>query len=142
MKYSKETLKFSDYLVYHYAKYNELDDRCELSLLDIPDFDLHEFTSLLMSENDSVAYEATGPDNIHYEKYMLPSLVKFLQNTMEKDNEKQFLTTWKEGTTKYFENTMEKLLANSLDVYNNDHGYTNTYPRQQEERMSSRRMSL
>lgn len=127
MKYSKDIIHFSNQLVFHYAKFDNLSDCYTLSLSDIADFDLHEFAALIMQSDISHASEATGPDNPSYETKMLPALINFLSKSYDKDEKIEFLCAWKEGITSYFSNTMEELLWESLEEYNNEYVCCNKY---------------
>lgn len=115
---SKSITKFVDQLVFHYAKYDKHEECYFLDINDIAEFDLHKLSALIMSEDICYASEACGPDNNHFENSMLPALLKYLSNTSNKDNHDDFANTWKEGITSYFNNTMQELLEQRLEQYN------------------------
>lgn len=110
MNYSKQTLTFANDLVFHYAKFDIFSQGYIINLSDIPYFDLHSFSVLLIQDDKSRAAEATGPDNPAYEKIMLPALVGFMKDTTNKDNETEFNKAWSDGITSYFSNSMQEIL--------------------------------
>jgi hypothetical protein len=120
MNHSKVTIKFVDYLIHHYAKYDTHDNVYSLSIDNIPEHDVHELSSILLSEDSSYASEATGVDNPSYERYMLPALTRYLLNTTDKDNEIEFLHAWKNGLVNYSRNIIEELLEDRLSEFNGD----------------------
>jgi hypothetical protein len=119
MNYSKETLKFISSLVREYAKFEKLDNAYDINLNSIPESELEEFSSLLMQHDNVLASEATGLDNPNYEKSMLPALTNFLKNP-NKDNEIEYMQTWREGIADYFKNTFYSLIENALREYNTE----------------------
>lgn len=123
MKYSKTIINFADNLISYYSKYDILSDCYNISTSNIPDFDLHEFSSLLMLEDSDRASEATGPDNKYFETKMLPSLIKFMENTTDKDNQIEYIKSWRDGITNYFESTIESILSDRLENYNHTKKY-------------------
>lgn len=110
MNYTKQVNSFADNLVFQYATYNDLSGCYELFIEDIADFDLHEFAEVIMSSDKMLAAEATSPDNISYEKLMLPALLAYLKDTTDRDNEIEFTKVWREGVTSYFSNIMQELI--------------------------------
>lgn len=131
-RHSKALRGFAHNLVVHYAKFDKLSQCYTLSIDDIEDFDLHEFASIFMQSNDDCASEATGYDNPAYEKTMLPALLKYLQNTTNKDNEIEFNNAWRDGIASYFKSSMQELLDeccseqlqdsyNALGLYSKKH---------------------
>ncbi len=124
MNYSKETIRFVDSLVHSYAKLDSLDKCFSIDIYDIPDFDLHELSALLISQDDSLANESTGADNPFYEKNMLPALIKYMSNTTNKEMESEFNKAWRDGISAYHNLIIVGLLDERLTEYNYDQGYT------------------
>lgn len=110
MKYSQQTIKFAQHLVYHYANFDKLSNNFVININDLPDTDLHEMVTLLMLDNKDMATEATGPDNPSYDKTMLPALLDFMRDTSDKDNEIEFTKVWRDGIANYFMTTIVELL--------------------------------
>ena len=110
MNYSKQTISFVDHLVDHYAKFDKLSQCYSLDISDISDFDIHEFSTFLMLEDESWASEATGPDNPSYEKTMMPALLRYMKNTTDKDEEIEFTKAWRDGVASYFTKSMQELI--------------------------------
>jgi hypothetical protein len=127
MNYNKQVNSFAGNLVFHYATYNNFSGCYELDLSDIEDFDLHEFAQVIMSSDNMLAAEATSPDNISYEKIMLPALLAHLKDTTDRDNEIEFIKIWREGVTSYFSNIMQELINehcnNRIHSEHNEEGF-------------------
>lgn len=113
MKYSREARNFANTLISIYAKYNSSSNAFELNIFDVPDFHQQEFASILLRNEDVSPSESTSYDNPHYEKEMLPALIRFLANS-EKDNEIDFINSWRNGVTNYLKDSMEELINNQL----------------------------
>ncbi len=73
---NKELNRFAYRLCSIYSKDGELD------INDISEFDLNEFSSLLIKNDKYLASEATGPDNSRWESEMLPALTRYLSYFM------------------------------------------------------------
>lgn len=110
--------------VHHYAKFDSSDEFYSLDVQDLPDFVQNEFAAVIMSDDNAIAAEATGPDNKHWDSRMLPALTKYLRNSTDKDEEIEFRTVWRDCVTDYFTGHMQHLLDECVDNYNNDEGYT------------------
>lgn len=115
-------------LIFHYAKYNKMDDAYSLSVSDLPDFEVHKFAAVLMADDESYASESTGADNAQYTKTLMPTLIKYLQNTTDRDEEIEFVNAWRDGVANYFSEKMQELIDSQCkerrhDEYE-DAGYT------------------
>lgn len=126
MIYSKETIRFAEELVHHYAKWDKYLSCYSLDISDLPDFVQDEFAALIMAEDDSLASEATGPDNKHWENKMLPSLLRYLKKSTDQDEAIEFKNTWRECVTSYFFERMQELIDVELGDFNYEHGYYKT----------------
>ncbi len=116
MLFNKNVRDFSDYLIFHYATYSPYGES-NISQNDIPDFDLDHLCSLISSNHEEYASEACGPDNKNFANEMLPSLNKYMINSLNKDYEIDFTNTWKKGIRSYYSNIIDELLENSLQKY-------------------------
>lgn len=114
---------FAQECVDMYAKYDKCDDFYSLDVYDLPDFVQHEFAALIMTDNEEYASEATGPDNKHWESKMQPALIRYLQNSTDKDEAIEFNNVWRDCVTDYMKNRMQELLDDALVEYNFDHGF-------------------
>jgi hypothetical protein len=116
MNFSKNVKHLVNDIVSHYAKYCSVNKQYYLSIDNVPDFDLQELAALIMSEDESLASEATGLDNPDYIKKMLPALNKFLKKSTDKDEQIEFISAWKEGVISYFKrfNIISDLLEESI----------------------------
>lgn len=110
MNYSKQTLSFAKDLVSYYSKFDKYSQAYTVSLDDIPDFDIHAFSTFIMLEDEMVGAEATGPDNPAYEKTMMPALLRYMKNTTDRDEEIEFTKAWRDGIASYFNKSMQELL--------------------------------
>lgn len=126
MKYSKQATSFASEIVNNYAKYSRWAQNYILKFNDIPDFDLQELLSFLMAENYGAVVEALGPDNLQFDKKMLPALFKFMQNITDKEVRADFVTAWQEGLLFYFQSHIDDLLAECLSDYNSERGFKNS----------------
>jgi hypothetical protein len=108
--YSKNIFQFVDSLVFHYAKFDKLSEQYHLSTQSVPEFDLHELASLLIKNDPALAMEATGIDNPHYERIMLPALLEHLEYSTDKTLRNDFDEAWLSGITLYLEKTMQNLI--------------------------------
>jgi len=131
MNYSKNVKRLAREITRHYARFNTIDDQYIIDIADIPDFDLHEIAALMMSEDKSLASEATGLDNPAYETKMLPALTKMLGNSTNSDEKIEFVNEWREGVTSYFTNMIDELLQDSVMEMNHDIGKLFSYSSRQ-----------
>lgn len=116
-KYSKNTINLADDIVNTYAEYDRYEKGYFLDYNDISEFSLQELAASMMCDNEWSASEATGPDNPAYEKNMLSSLIKFMQNPTDKDEAIEFMNNWKIGVTSYFDKAMQELIDDRLSVH-------------------------
>jgi hypothetical protein len=110
MNYPKDIIRFVEDVISDYAKYDGDSDSYHVDIDDLPDFTRYEFAVKMMSLDDMLASEATGPDNPDYEKKMLPALTRYLMNSTDRDEEIEFCNAWREGVSAYFNNTFQELL--------------------------------
>lgn len=110
--------RFAYECVTHYAVFDKLIKQYVIEVDDLPDFIQHEFASKIMSDDEYKANESTGSDNRQYCSYMLPSLIKFLNNSTSKDEEIEFVKSWRDGVTEYHKDYMHELLEEACFDYN------------------------
>ena len=119
---SRNPLKaFAHECVVDYAKFKNED--YQLNVNDLPDFVQEEFAALIMVHDTDRAYESTGADNANFEKQMLPTLIKLLQDSTDRDEQIEFINSWKEGVTAYHKRYMQELIDDALEDYNQEHGH-------------------
>ena len=123
---NRDLKNFAKECVDHYATYDQGDDFYSLDVSDLPDFVKHEFAALIMLHNEGYASEATGPDNKHWDKKMLPALTRYLANSTDKDESIEFTNTWRDCVADYLTPSIEGLINDALDEFNADLGYTHT----------------
>lgn len=123
MRFSKEVINFTDQLVYNYSKLEVLGEYYLIHISSVPEFEIYELSSLIMASDNCYEEEALGPDNPSFRTKMLPALHLFLKDTTNKDNEIEFVNCWKEGVSDYFRGTIQKLLEERLENYNQEEGY-------------------
>lgn len=122
MNLPKHIKKFISSVVGNYATYSQLDGFYIVDLVKLPESELEEFSSILMNHDHDLACEATGLDNPAYEDSMLPSLNLYLRNPFSKDNEIEYLRSWREGVTSYFKKIFTECIFNELEDFNREHG--------------------
>lgn len=110
---------FARECVSHYAKYDKMDGFYSLNVQDLPDFVQNEFAAVIMSDDNTWANEATGPDNKHWETKMLPALTRHLKNSTDTDEAIEFNKIWRDCVTDYMNNKMQELVNNLIpDLFN------------------------
>lgn len=122
LKYSSDIIQLVDALILNYAKFDTLYQSYSLTIHDLSDFELHKLSYLFMAHDSSLASEATGPDNSEFGKTMLPALLNILSRSHERDEEVEFIKSWREGVTNYFKDSIEELLQIRIKNYNDSHG--------------------
>ncbi len=118
MNFSTKTKRFAYSLVATYAKFNTDVKAFDLDYQDVPDFDLHELAAYVMSDSPELAGEATSVDNPNYERTMQPTLYIFMLDSTNRSKEADFAKAWRDGITVYLKDTMQSLLSDALQEYN------------------------
>jgi hypothetical protein len=113
---------FAQDCVNQYATYAKSDEFYSLDVSELPDFVLHEFAALIVAHHDYLGIEATGPDNKHWDKRMLPALTKYLADSTDKDAQIQFSNEWRDCVADYMTGKMQELIDDALYSFNDDHG--------------------
>lgn len=85
--------------------------------------DLAELAALYLIHDRAMGTEACGPDNAMFDKIMMPSLIKILKCETDKENQYDFIISWRKGIVEYFRKQMIELIAGHLNALNLDHGY-------------------
>lgn len=101
MNYPKDIMRFADDLSINYNNYS-----------DIPDFELHGLSSMLMSLDSG---EALGADNPSFNTKMFPALQNYMRDTTNKDNQIEFIHYWREGIKDYYSNIMQNIFYSRKD---------------------------
>lgn len=109
--------RYARQLVRNYSNWDKLDNRYVLDVSDIPSFDLHKFAALFMQDH-SLANESCGSDNNSFEKRMLPSLIRLLSVSTNRDAQVDFARDWIDGVTSYFCKDMQSAIDDALALYN------------------------
>jgi hypothetical protein len=102
MSISTEVYQLVECFVFHYATFDSDDFTYSLHVHDVPDFDIRELVSLILSQDKHLTLEATGPDNPLWETKMFPALLQYLSHSTDRDKEIEFNKEWQEGITSYF----------------------------------------
>jgi hypothetical protein len=91
----------------------------------IPETELNELAALIMSQDDMLASEATGPDNPEWEKAMLPALYRSMNISNTNPSPcfaEEFHDVWTSGVRAYLMPYIEEMINNQLEVLNEDMG--------------------
>ncbi len=99
------------------------DESYTLDVLDLPDFIRHEFAAIIMASDDTYANEACGADNSAWSDKMLPTLIKYLKNSTDKDAEIEFSNVWRESASQYLQGVMQEHIDEALVEYNDSVGF-------------------
>lgn len=118
--------RFAKECVNVYGKYDESDDFYSLDAHDLPDFVQDEFASFIMADDESYAAEATGPDNTDWDLIMLPTLMRYLKNSTNREETIEFSKTWRNCITRYCINKIQELIDQELIEYNFDKGFAHS----------------
>lgn len=121
---NQQLRNFAQDCVSHYAKFNSSDGFYSLNIYDLPDFVQHEFAAMIMSDDNALASEATGPDNKHWESKMLPALTRYLKHSTNKDEAIEFKNIWRDCVADYMSNHIQELLDEAIHDYNDDEDCT------------------
>ncbi len=121
---NKQLRNFAQECIEHYAKFDSGNGFYSLDVYELPDFVQHEFAALIFTDDEALASESSGPDNKHWDKKMLPALMKYLKNSTDKDEAIQFNTIWRDCITDYVSYRMQELLDDCMSDFNSDHGYS------------------
>lgn len=106
-------------LVDWYAKTNRA-GMYELDSRDIPENDLNNLTALMLSQDDMLASEATGPDNPEWEKSMQPALIRTLKTQKNGYAMEEFHDVWTSGVRAYLMTYIDHLVEERLQELNED----------------------
>lgn len=112
---------FANHLIMEYSVVNYDDrprGRYELDIDNVPQDERREFASLILASDDSLASEATGPDNGLFQKQMLPSLLSYMKNPTDLDSMSRLAEDWADGTSNYLKTRMQELIDCELEIVN------------------------
>lgn len=101
------------------------DDRHVITLdaYKIPETELNALAALIMSQDDMLASEATGPDNPEWEKAMLPALHRTMRMSNTNPNPcfaEEFHDVWTSGVRAYLMPYIERIINDQLEILNED----------------------
>lgn len=117
-RYSPTTVKLMDDIIAGHAYWCSEAEQYDLTFDDLDEINKEELAAQLMIDDTEFACEFTGADNDLFLSKMLPSLIKFLQNTTDKELLHDFAEAWKEGCSLYPRRSVEDLLERRLEEYN------------------------
>lgn len=120
MRFSKETRELAYSAVATYSKFDSLYCKYILNIRNIPDFNLYELSRHIMLDSKDYCYEANSVDNPLFEKKMIPSLLAYFKNILDKDSEKDFVEAWREGIMEYHYNAIADVIEEALEQFNFD----------------------
>jgi len=127
MNYSKNIRRLAKEIVFHYGNYNSIEGEYTFDVDHVPSFDLNELAAQLMLEDESLASEATGADNLSYKNKMLPALLNLLKNPTDQDSKIEFCSVWKREVTNYFSPVMNEMFQEILDERNKEEVYEKSH---------------
>lgn len=122
MHYSNHTKNCARSLVVTYSIFDELENGYSIDMDTIDLDDLSKLVSLIMQDNSEAALEAMSIENPEYEKSMMPALTMYLQSpqTFHSIERDVFLEVWQKGLVHYFKNSINLLLEDAVNNYNQD----------------------
>lgn len=119
MRYNKSIISFIDETIRHYAQYDSSQESYVLFAEDLPEDVREEFSGLLIADHHDYL-ESLTINNGKFEKYGVPALIRYLKNPSSSDNQYDLLESLRESITHYHLDTMQTVIDERIEVYNND----------------------
>lgn len=120
MTYDRQVKDIADRLVELYSKRDRMTGVIAIDTYDIPESDLNQLAGMMLSKDDDLAAQATGPDNDEWEKAMLPALTRALLSGRPPAEQEDFNDVWMSGVRAYLKDSMQYLLNDRLDFIMED----------------------
>jgi hypothetical protein len=117
MRVSNDTRHHAKDIIHNYAEFDDISECYDLRLRDVPEYEIEKLSCLIYLDSPELAAEACGPDNDEFEKSMLPALIRFLDDTSNKDKQEDYLNAWKAGLTAYTKKIALNLLSDELESF-------------------------
>lgn len=92
-----------------------------LDINDIGNDELSELAMMILSKDDLLASEATGPDNPAWDKTMMPVLYEAMKHVNEELLQHSFAIAYRNGVIDYLRPRIEKLFNEQLEILNEDY---------------------
>jgi hypothetical protein len=86
----------------------------------IPEADLNNLCAIMLSQDDDLASEATGPDNPDFYKAMLPAVVRSLMMPKSGFESEDFRDVYNSGIRAYLKPRITAMIEEKLEFMNED----------------------
>ena len=116
--FSSKIIHLMDDIIDIRSKWNIEDRQYHLDYDELSQDEKERLSAQLLKEDIDLRQEALGDDNIDFERKMLPSLIKVLSQSYNKDCQYDFIYEWVNGITNHMERTLDDLLKSRLSIYN------------------------
>jgi hypothetical protein len=93
-----------------------------LECKNIPESDLNCLAALMLSQDDDLAAEATGPDNPEFYRSLLPSMIRSLQTSKNGFESEEFRDVYNSAIRNYLIPQITQMINERLDDLNEDSG--------------------
>ena len=120
MSYDRQVTDIADRFVELYAKRDSMTGVWSIDTYDIPEYDLNHLAGMMLSKDDDLASQATGPDNDEWEKAMMPALTRALLSGRPPAEQEDFNDVWMSGVRAYLRDSMQHVLDERLDFIKED----------------------
>lgn len=118
MELSRSTRAFVSSLVDSYSRYNISIKQNDLTVDDIPEYDLCKLSAMLLADNDDYCSESLGPDNQLFESCLIPTIQSYLRNIHDQDEAIKLAECIRKIIIAHHEKVIESLIQDELQDYN------------------------
>ena len=92
------------------------------SMKNIPESDYNNIAAMMLSQNDDLAAEASGPDNDEFYKSILPAMIKALKMPKNGFENEEFRDVYKSAIRSYVMPKIFGMITERLNELNEDNG--------------------
>lgn len=116
----RQITEIADRIVDWYATHDRMTGVWSINIHDIPESDINQLAGIMLSKDDDLAAQATGPDNDEWEKAMLPALTRALLSGRPPAEQEDFNDVWMSGIRAYLKDIMQRVLDQRLKFIKED----------------------
>ena len=120
MSYDRQVTDIADRFVELYSKRDSMTGVWSIDTYDIPENDLNQLAGMMLSKDDDLSAQATGPDNDEWEKAMMPALTRALLSGRPPAEHEDFNDVWMSGVRAYLKDSMQHVLDQRLEFIRED----------------------
>lgn len=116
----RQVREIADQLVDWYKHHDSVAGMWVIDTHDIPESDLNQLAGMILSKDDGLSAEATGPDNPEWESAMLPALIRAMRSGQPPASQEHFNDVWMSGIRAYLRPMMQRILDERLETIMED----------------------